>query len=312
MYSKDRKAAFSNEGFRVRRLNPDGTYPGVENHIGYAGTVDVTSLGATDVISYRENARGDFTDVVVDLTGAGEDQEAVDVDEMVTALNADTNFTAIFTASKADNGRLKIVLDEITDIDYLEIKGAVALVLGIGASGDAAAMGTGFGECFDQSAAISLPLNVKDFEEVEKESGRGEIDTMVVDAMIKGMSPSIVMNDERYELKQIIQGGVWNDTTATYIPPTTNQKRMPICACEVFVAKYGQGSMHRGDLTGYKMYDIKHMVGRSGDLSHDVKSWATTQFECRVSEYVDADGNKQPGWVEKELTVEEFLALNVA
>lgn len=311
MYSKDRKAAFSNEGFRVRRLNPDGTYPTPINHIGYVGTVDVDSLVGTETLLYRENAQGDFTSIIVDISAAGADQEAVDVDEMVTALNADGNFTAIFTASKDDNGRLKVVLDDTTNVDYLELKGDIAEVLGFGQSGSTAAMGTAFSACFDESAAISLPLNVKDFEEIEKESGRGQVDTMIIDAMIKGMNPSIVMNDERYEMKQIIQGGSWDETTFTYTPPTTRQTRMPICAAEVFVAKYGQGTLHRGDLSGYKMYDIKHLVGRSGDLSHDVKSWATTQFECRVSEYVDTDGVTRPGWTERELTIEQFLAMGL-
>lgn len=317
MYDKDNKGAFSNEGFRVRRLNPDGSYPDVKNHLGFLGTIDTSELLGTEKLSYRWDGKGDFADITVDIKNTGLVQTAATVAEVVSALNLIQDFSAVFTAStdsgdgSTGTGRLKIA-DKAAEstYKYLELKGDVAIILGFGASGDAPAMGTAFVQCFDNSGAIGLPKNIKDFEEIEKESGAGSIDTMIIDAQLKGLNPTIALTDESYELKQMIQGGSWDDTSATYTPPTTEQAVLPTVACEAFVAKYGKGTSHRGDLTGYKMYDIKRMVGRESDVTHEVKAWASYQYDCRVMDYTVA-GVKTPGWTERELTIAQFEALGL-
>jgi hypothetical protein len=316
MYDKDFKGAFSNEGFRVRRLNPDNSYPDVSNHLGFLGTIDTTELLGTEKLSYRWNGTGDFSDLVIDLKDTGLVKTAATVAEVVTALNLIETFSPVFTAS-ADTvtGRLKIAdaaIGEETEstYSYLELKGEIAILLGFGASGDAPAMGTAFVNCFDDSGAIGFPKNIKDFEEIEKESGDGSVDTMIMDAQLKGLNPTIALTDEVYELKVMIQGGSWDNVTNTYTPPTTEQAVLPYVACEAFVAKYGKGTSHRGDLTGYKMYDIKRMVGRESDVTHEIKAWASYQFDCRVMDYMENDV-RMPGWTERELTISQFVSLGL-
>jgi len=306
-YSYDGNTAFSNEGFRLRRTNPDGTYPAPDNHLGALGTIDCSALIATDVITYRFDATGDWTDLIVDLSALTDAETPTTV---AAALGAIPAFAAIWTASVDTNtSRLKLV-DAVGGHDYMEIKGTIATTLGFGQYGDAAAMGTGFVDCFDDSAAIAMPKNLKAQEEVEQEAGDGTLQTMIIDSQLKGLNPSIAMTDEKYELKEMFMGGTWNDTTGVYTPPTTSLITKPRVCGEVFVPKYGKGSMHRGDLEGYKMYDIKNMTGTEADVSHDVKAWASYAFDCAITEYT-ISGTKYPGWTEKELTVAAFVALGL-
>jgi len=306
-YAYDGNTAFSNEGFRLRRSNPDGTVPTPANHLGALGTIDCSALIATDVITYRFDGTGAWTDFIVDLSALGASETPTSIQAVLIAL---APLQAIFTTSvDGDTGRLKF-LDTVGGHDYLEMKGLVSTTLGIGQYGDALAMGTGFVDCFDDTAAINMPRNNKDSEEVEQEAGNGTLQTMLIDAQTRGLNPSIGMTDEKYELKVMFMGGVWDETTKVYTPPTTEIITKPRILGEIFIPKYAKGSMHRGDIQGYKMYDIKNMVGHEADVSHEVKSWANYGFDCQVSEYT-ISGTKYPGWLEQELTNVEYTALGL-
>ena len=61
-----KKLVFSNEGFRIRRLNPDGSYPTVDNHLGFLVPLIHLNLEQKK-LSYRWDGKGDFSDLVVDL-----------------------------------------------------------------------------------------------------------------------------------------------------------------------------------------------------------------------------------------------------
>ena len=314
LFAKDRKTGFSNQGFRVRRMNPDGSYPTVVNHLGFANTVDLTGLEATDVLSYRWDAKGAFVDIVVDLTGAGVAvvDAAATVAELVTALNLDAGFSPVLLASAdVTTGRLKIVnAAAVTGKLYLELKGTIAETLGFGQSGDALALGTQFVECFDNSGAVGLPKVIKDKEEITQESSTGHEDTMMIDAVQKGLSPAIALMDEIYELKVMLMGGVWDDTLAKFTPPTSRLAVAPLCALEVFVPKYGKGSTHRGSMLGYKQTKIQNMTGREGDVTHEVKAWANYQFECTATEFT-VGTTVYPCYEEYELTIAAAQAIGV-
>jgi hypothetical protein len=310
-YTKDNKTAFSNEGFRIRRMNPDGTYPAVDNHQGFTGTVDLTDLIATDVLSYRWDGKGDFTDIIIDLTSVGTSHIAT-VAEVVTALNGETDFSDVLLASDdTDTDRLKIEnAVAVSGKLYLELKGTIAVALGFGKSGDALAIGTAFVECFDDSGAVGLPKVIKDSEEITQESSTGHEDTMHIDAVQKGLNPSIATMDELYELKVMLMGGVWSESSAKYTPPTSRLAVAPLCAMDVFVPKYGKGSMHRGDLVGYKMISIRNMTGREGDITHEVKSWANYEYTCMATEY-SVGSVVYPAYEEFELTISGAAAIGV-
>lgn len=312
-YDRDKLTAFSNEGFRVRRVNPDGSYPTVERHLGFTGTRDLSGAGATDVLSYRWDATGPFIDIVSDLSTVGTPPTAATVADVVTALNLVLGFSAVFLASEdVDTGRLMITnAVEVVGKQYLELKGAVAVTLGFGQSGDAGALGTGFVTCFDDTGDIGLPKNLKDSEAIEQETNTGSVRTMMIDAINKGYKPSIALMEELYELRAVIDGGTYDSILRTYTPRTTDTPNAPICALDIFVAKYRDGAVHRGDAYSYKMHIIPRMTGHEADITYAVKSWAQYLYECDALEYIDVDGIKKPAATEKELTIAEALAMGV-
>jgi hypothetical protein len=322
-YTFDKKTSFSIEGSRWRRLNPDGTYPAVDRQIGFLGTIDVSGFAATDTLSYRLGATGDFTELVVALddavTATYVDATAATVAELVTALNADANFSALFTASEdPDTGRLLIV-ELAATATYLEFSpslvGSIAETIGLGSyRSNETGFGTHFVDCFDNSGALGLPKEIKDFEEIEIESGDGSTLSMVSAALLKGLNPSLALTDELWELKELIQGGV-NDQTVTgvsnrYTPPTTSHVYLPGFAGEAYEAKYDKGSNLRNNMSGYKRINFDNCNGFEGDMSADVKAWASYQFNLRVREF-NLGGVKYAGYTEDFLSLPEFDALGI-
>lgn len=322
MYTFDKKTSFSIEGSRWRRLNPDGTYPAVDRHIGFLGTIDVSSLTSSATMSYRLGATGVFTEIVVaidDGTATYVDDTVATVAELVTALNLDAAFSAVFTASvDSDTGRLKII-ETADTATYLEFSKSlvenICELLELGSyRSNVEGFGTHFIDCFDNSGALGLPKEIKDFEEIEVESGDGSTLSMVSAALLKGLNPSLALIDELWELKELIQGGA-NDQTVTgvtnrYTPPTTSQVYLPGFAGEAYEAKYDKGSNLRNNMAGYKRINFNNCNGFEGDLSDEVKTWATYQFNLRVREFT-LSGVKYAGYEEDFLSLPQFDALGI-
>lgn len=321
-YTFDRKTSFSIEGSRWRRLNPDGSYPAVDNQLGFVGTIDVSSITAAATMSYRLGAQGAFTEIVVaidDVTATYVDSSAATVAELVTALNADANFSAVFTASPdTGTGRLKIIETAAT-ATYLEFGPSlvenIVVLLELGSyTGSTTGFGTHFIDCFNDQGALGLPKEIKDFEEIDVESGDGGILSMVTAALLKGLNPTLALTDELFELKVLIQGGSIDETVTNvsgrYTPPTTSQVYLPGFAGEVYEAKYAKGSNTRNNMTGYKRINFNNCNGIEGDLTDEVKAWATYLFNLRVREYVISDV-KYPGYTEDSLTLAQFDLLGI-
>ena len=318
-YNFDRKTSFSIEGSRWRRLNPDGSYPTADRQLGFVGTIDTSSLIATDVMNYRLNGSGSFTPIIVDFTAMTfADGSKSTVDEVVTGLNLNANFVAVFTAAKdADSERL-VISETAGTATYLEFNGEgnIISVLELGSyTGNTFGFGTHFVSCFNNAGALGLPKEIKDFEETEVESGDGSTLSMVSAALLKGLNPSLAFTDELFELKQLIQGGI-NDQTVTgtqnrYTPPTGAQVYLPGFAGEAYEAKYDKGSNLRNNMTGYKRVNFDNCNGMEGDLTSDVKAWAAYQFNIRVREYFDVSGVRHPGYTEDFLSLSDFDALGI-
>lgn len=314
MFDKDGRIGFSNGGFRIRRVNPDGSYPTVDRQLGFAGTADLTgNVTATEELLYRWDGKGDFSKLEIDLSSFAGAAIGVTVDSLVTTLNGDTAFKAVFLSEKdVGTGRLLIKdKDAVSTHKYLELKGDLAIVLGLGQYGDAGAMGTAFFDCFDRSGAYSFPKEVREGEELDQESSMGGIDTMVIDGQTKGINPTVALNAEYYELKLMVQGGDWDDTNGVYTPPTTAVTRPPMVAGEFFEPKYQKGSSHRGDMVAYKLTSVPRMTGREGDLATEVKAWASYQFDFTAREYTDIDDILKPAYTEKDVTVTEAIAMGI-
>lgn len=319
-YTFDRKTSFSIEGSRWRRLNPDGSYPAVDNHQGFTGTIDVSALTSAATMSYRLGAQGAFTEIIVDFTVMTfVDDTVATVAEVVTGLNLDAAFSAVFTATTdVATDRLKIVETADTAI-YLEFGPSlvenIVVLIELGTfTGNSVGFGTHFIDCFNDQGALGLPKEIKDFEEIEVESGDGGVLAMVTAALLKGLNPTLALTDELFELKVLIQGGSIDETVSgvsgRYSPPTTSQVYLPGFAGEAYEAKYDKGSNTRNNMTGYKRINFNNCNGIEGDLTDEVKTWATYLFNLRVREYVISDV-KYPGYTEDALTLAEFDALGI-
>ena len=322
-YSFDKKTSFSLEGSRWRRLNPDGTYPAVDRQIGFLGTIDVSSLTSAGNMVYRLGGSGVWTTIVVAIDGATAtyvSSTAATVAELVTALNADGAFSAVFTASEdPTTGRL-LIIETADTATYLEFAPStvdnITELIGLGSyTGHSTGFGTHFIDCFDNSGALGLPKETKDFEEIEIESGDGSTISMVTSALLKGLNPSLALNDESFELKELIQGGS-NDQTVTgtsnrYTPPTGGQVYLPGFAGEIYEAKYDKGSSMRNNMTGYKRLNLNNCTGIEGDMNDEVKSWATYQFNLRVREYF-ISSVRYAGYTEDFLSLANFDALGIS
>jgi hypothetical protein len=319
-YTFDRKTSFSVEGSRWRRLNPDGTYPAIDRQIGFLGTIDVSALTSAATMSYRLNAQGVFIEIIVDFTAMTiAVPAAATVAEIVTGLNLDATFSVVFTASEdSETGRLLIV-ETADTATYLEFGPSlvedIVVVIQLGAyTGNAVGFGTHFIDCFNNQGAIGLPKEIKDFEEIEVESGDGGTITMTVAALMKGLNPALALTDELWELKELIQGGT-NDQSLTdiqnrYTPPNSSQVYLPGFAGEIYEAKYGKGSNLRNNMTGYKRLNLNNCNGIEGDLTDDVKTWATYLYNLRVREITEG-GVKVTGYTEDSLTLPQFDALGI-
>ena len=314
-FDLDRLTAFSNEGFRVRRNNPDGSIPTVSRQLGFLGSVNLSGLQANSVISYRYDGTGAFTDLTIDLTAVGTSGIAT-VAEVVTALNASVPFAAVLLAA-ADTDSSRLIISNAageTGHTYLELKGAIAETLGFGSYiGNTTGFGTHFIDCFNNSGAIGFPKEIVDFEEIEVEAGRGGLTTMTISALLKGLNPTLALTDELFELKALIQGGSFETVTGQsnmrYVPPTSLDTFLPVFSVEIYEAKYGQGSNLRSNISGYKRTNLENCNGIEADLTSDVRTWATYSFNLRVREYTDTSGNRRPGYTEDSLTLSEYTAL---
>ena len=117
--------------------------------------------------------------MTIDLTAAGEAPAATTVADVVSTLNENAGFSALFLAS-ADSGdggtgRLKIA-DKVAESthSYLELSGELAELLGFGQYGDTA-IGHCIRECYKRSGAFTFGKQIKDGEEIEQESANGEL-----------------------------------------------------------------------------------------------------------------------------------------
>lgn len=306
MALQTKKTPFGIEGFRAMRNNPDGTNPTASRFIGFTNTVDLSDIG-TDLIGTLtlKIDGGAAESKSVDFSGAS-DITAVTVAEAVSALTT-AAFTNITWSNDATTSRLKGVASSGT---YIQVYGELAPLLDFGQGVLHGGQGLVFVKAFDNTASIGLPKNIKAREEIELESGDGTLSTMIIEAINKGLNPAIVINDDDYDLKELIQGGTYDRTANTYDPKTTDTTSSPIFWLDVYAPIYAKGTKHREDLAGYKRTIIRSVTGVEGDVTHETKAWATTSYNLSAVEYYDENGTKYASYQEQTPTVAQFTALD--
>jgi hypothetical protein len=303
----NKKTEFSVEGFRIMRNNPDGTLPSADRLLGFVNTVDLTAIGTdeTGTLTIKKDD-GSAESKNVDFSAAV-DITAVTVAEAITALTT-AAFTGMTWSQDSDTSRLKGVSATGT---YIQVYGELAPLLDFGYGVLHGGEGLKFVKCFDNTTQIGLPKNIKDKEEIEVESGNGTLITMLIESIIKGLNPTIALMDDDYDLKELIQGGTYDRTANTYDPPTTSITTKPVFNIEVYVPIYSKGTQKREDMSGYKKLLLRSCTGTEGDLTLDVKAWASHAYNITASEYTDENSVLWAAWQEGTLTTAQFAALDV-
>lgn len=302
----NKKSAFSNEGFRAMRNNPDGTNPTASRLIGFASTCDLTDIGTDLIASMSIKVDGGTVDTQDVDFAAAVDITAVTVAEAITALTA-ASFTGMTWSADSTTGRLKGVSATGT---YVQIYGDLAPLLDFGQGIDHGGQGLVFVKAFDDLISIGLPKNIKAREEIELEAGDGTLTTMIIEAILKGLNPAIVMTDKNYDMLELIQGGTYDRTAGTYEPPTSAITSHPSFWLDVYSRLYSQGTKKREDLAGYERAVIRNCSGIESDIAHEAKTWANYGFAVTAAEYEDENGTVSAAYVESTPTAAQFATLD--
>lgn len=314
--SINKKELFGVEGFRIQRLNPDGSIPAYDNMLGTGNLVNVDALAGTETLILKEDNKVAVTNTVDITGGTYVDDEAATITEIVTELNlrmVALSMNLVFSKD-ATTGRLKAAIDTGTP-GKVQLYGTLASYLGFGEKAGDAGKLTGLGlkivKGFGATKSIGLPKNKKDKEEIENETADGNITSVIVNAITKGLMPVITVSKNDYELKQLILGGVYTPATETYVPATIEeQTTSPIFYVEIFSPVYNSGSNLRSNWAGVEKILLRKCSGNEGDLTKDSKTWTDLVYELDAVESLI--GTVQyPAWEEQVLTVAQYEALDV-
>ena len=303
---------YSLEGLHMRRANPDGTPSLPERTLGFSGTIDLSGFGGTTA-ELTIKVDGVEETKTIDWTAAL-DPAAVTVAEFVTAFNL-ALFTEVGAAIDSITTRLLIDYTGVGTPKYLQIYDGVdigfAAILDFGQGKKYGGNGTKIVVAFDNVISVAMPKNIKDKEEIESESGDGTLKSVIIEALTKGLNPVLTFNDDDFQIKQLVMGGVYDSIENSYIPPTTDQVDKPIFTTEVFVPLYEGASNPREDKQGFKQTILWSCTGNEGDDTNETKTIANFTFNLSSGEYKDENGITIPYKKEINLTPEQYEALDV-
>lgn len=289
---------------RFMALNDDLTKPAPDNIIGGAGPFDFSGYTPLTTIPIKVKI-GSANEVAVTLDiSAALDDEAVTVDEVVTALT--TAFSAAdvdLTASKVEGtGRLKIVADDPLVLD-LQVYGEGAETLMIG---------QGHGVRYLVSDTMQSFSNTpvrKEGERITTTDAQGFDTEVITDGYYKGFTGSIVDTAEDWAILALLEGLHLDPSTGALSSPTFETVR-PYVAVEAFYAKYRKGQNYEGEMVGYRKIDAPMCKGMGGDKTHE-RGWSNENYSIEGKTWVDENGVEHSAWTKTELTVPQFKALDI-
>lgn len=309
----NKKVSFSVEGLILIRSNPDGTPVSIDRILGFANTVDLSVYSLTADLTVKIDSGAEDTQTI-DWTAAV-DPTAVTVAEFVTAFNA-AGFTDVTASQDSITGRLLIAYTGSGSPNFLQLYDSTdigfAADLDIGQGRKYGGSGAKYIIAFDNTVGVGLPLNVKDKEEIETEAGDGTYTSIIIEALTKGLNPVITFNDDDFRIKQLVQGGTYDDIDNSYEDPITEQTNKPIFTMEVYHDIYNKGSgQPREDNAGVKRIILYSCTGNEADIELGTKTIPNYAFNLTSGEWQDETGAKRPFRRQQNLSIEDFEALDV-
>lgn len=297
------------DGFRIQRNNPDGTRPTASRFLGFTGTCDLTAVLTADKANMTIKIDGVSQTKEVDFTAAA-DITKVTVAEAFAALNTAAFSTPAITFSlDTATQRLKGTCATGT---YVQVTGALAAALDFGQGIAEAGNGLEIIKVFDDRvASIALAKNIVAAQEITQEGSKGTIDTVNIGQKLKGINPVMNINDEDYALLELIEGGTFDRTACTYVPPLNDKQTQPTFWIEIFSPMVGKGSSKFSDSSCEEMLTIPSAMGSEGDVGIEAKAFAKYVYNITATGYTDESGVKHPAYNKKQLTKSAFLVMDV-
>lgn len=296
------------DGFRIGRNNPDGTKPTALRFLGFAGTVDLTAVLTLDIGDLTVKIDGVSQTESIDFTSAA-DITAVTVAEAVTALTGAFTTPAITFSLDTATGRLK---GSCATGTYVQVTGPLAAAMDFGQGLVEKGNGLEILKVFDDRvASIALAKDVIAAQKITQEGSKGTIDTVNIGQKLNGINPVININDDNYDLLELIEGGTFDRTAVTYTPPLNDKQTEPSFWIEIFSPLVRKGSVKFSDSPCEEMLSIPSCIGAEGDVGIESKAYAKYVFNITATGYTDEVGVKHPSYFKKQLSKSAFLAMDV-
>ncbi len=289
---------------RFMALNDDVTMPGPDRIVGGVGPFDFSSATTPAAVPLKVKFDNETEQSVNVNLSTVADINAVTVDELVTRINSAglVDVTASKEISPLTN-RLKIAYSGTEVYTYMQVYGLLA---------ELADIGQGRGCKFVKSDTLK---QFQDTPKVKEEETLGTTDAsgadteVVTDGYRKGFTGKIVDTAEDWDLLALVEGGVRDTTAKTYEAPDSSTRK-PYFFVEVFYAQYAQGTNKEADLIGYVQKTFRSCKGSVGDATHQ-RGFADGNYTVTGTGIKDENGVSYPDYQRKELTVEQYIALDV-
>ena len=282
--------------------NADNTISTPSRVVGGIGPFDFSDAVSSSAVTLKwkiDNAT-EASDTV-DLSTAS-DINAVTVDELVSAVTtaAPTGLTA---SKETGTLRFKLAMTTPGTTKYFQVYGEIAQYSEIGQG-----LGAKFIKCeTGQSDAEEPTMKADETKTVTDANG---IDTdLIIPGYRKGAIYTFIDTAHDNELRQLIDGGVYNTTLGTYEEPTLETEKKTFLM-EQFYAVYKKGSNKKADRVGYVRELIRTCMGSSkaGTRQND---WATYTYTITSTTYKNESGVFSGDKLSENLTVAQYEALAV-
>ena len=300
---KNARYAFGLKYLRVRPLNDDLSQPAADNLIGGAGPFDYSGVDSVSAaVLYVKADNGDEVKLTVNVDDKASDNEAVTVDELVTAISDALTTASLtdITASK-DSETKRIKLAHAT-ADEFQVWGEVAEI---------ARFGQGHGMKILTSNTMrtfsDTPVR-KDGEGITTTDAWGLDTEVMTDGYYKGFTASLVDTAEDWELLALLEGTPL-DKDGNLSSPVFGTKR-PFVMIEAFYDAYASGQHYEGQVVGHRKVVCYHCKGMGGEKVRE-RAFSDDPYTIEGITWVDETGEMQPAWKRFKISLEDFIALDI-
>lgn len=306
-----RDAAEFVTGVEVSKIIPKNTdgstplpYVGKTEVVGFSGLGPFDFSGASDIsavpLTIKKNNVAETK--TLDLSGAVS-SSAVTVTELIAAITT-AAFTAV-TAAVDSRGYGKITLTGAVAIsDYIQIYGEAAILGGFGQG-----YGLKFRTLDTQKSFPFIPTNVDDAI-IETIDSNGKKTSVITPGYRDGLTATLVDSAVDDDLRALLNGGSWDETTKTYLPPLSDAERA-LLSIEVVNKRFLKNSNQKNDWIGATITRAYSMSSKEDGAGTGDNNFQDMSYSFSGTEYTDPETKtKYSDSMTKGFTRAEYEALD--